>query len=150
MEKRTLKRSAIINAHAADVWKAITDPETIKQWFFGTNVKTDWKEGHPIIYSGTWKGKDYEDKGQIVKIEKNKKIEHTHWSSLSGTEDKPENYFDVSYELDEREKDTVLCITQTGLMSDDSHKHSEENWDMVLQKLKELVEKELVADQVVF
>ena len=149
MEKRTVKRSVIINAHAADIWKMITDPELIKQWFFGTNVKTDWKEGSPIIYSGSWKGKEYEDKGRILKIEKEKLIEHTHWSSLSGTEDIPENYFDVKYELEEREKDTVLCISQTGQMSEDSYKHSAENWDMVLQQLKTLVEKDLVSDPTV-
>ena len=149
MERRAVKRSVIICAPAADVWKAITDPGMIKQYFFGTNVKTDWKEGSPITYSGTWKGKEYEDKGMITKIEKNKRLEHTHWSSLSGTEDKPENYFEVIYEIEEREKDSVLCITQVGLMSEDSYKHSAENWETVLQQIKKLVEKEVVADQVV-
>ena len=149
MERRAVKRSVIINALAADVWKAITDPEMIKKYFFGTNVKTDWKEGSPITYSGTWKGKEYEDKGMITKVEKNKRLEHTHWSSLSGTEDKPENYFEVIYEIEEREKDSVLCITQVGLMSEDSYKHSAENWETVLQQIKTLVEKEVVADQVV-
>lgn len=149
MEKRAVKRSVIINAKAAEVWKAITDPEMIKQYFFETNVKTDWKEGSPITFWGTWKGKEYEDKGQITKVEKEKRLVHTHWSSLSGTEDKPENYFEVTYELEEREKDTVLAITQVGLMSEDTYKHSAENWEMVLQQLKQLLEKEAEVDQVV-
>ena len=149
MENRTVKRSVIINATPEKIWKALTDPETIKQYFFGTNVKTDWKAGSPITYWGTWKGRDYEDKGEIIKVEKEKYLEHTHWSSLSGTEDKPENYFHVSYEIEPREKDSVLCITQEGLMTEDAAKHSEENWDMVLQQLKSLLEKDIVADQVV-
>jgi uncharacterized protein YndB with AHSA1/START domain len=149
MEQRTIKRSVIINATPAQIWKAITDPDMIKQYFFGTNVKTDWKEGSPITYSGSWKGRDYEDKGQIVKVEKEKLLEHTHWSSLSGTEDKPENYFHVTYEIEEREKDSVLCITQEGGMTEDAAKHSEQNWEMVLQQLKALVEKEAVPDQVI-
>jgi uncharacterized protein YndB with AHSA1/START domain len=149
MEKRAVKRSVIVNAKAADVWKALTDPEIIKQWFFGTNVKSDWKKGSPITYSGTWKGKEYEDKGEILEVEENKKLAHTHWSSLSGTEDKPENYFEVIYELEEREKDTVLCITQVGQMSEDTYKHSAENWEMVLNQLKTLVEKQQVGDPVV-
>ncbi len=148
MEKRAVKRSVIINAAGAEVWKAITDPEMIKQYFFGTDVKTNWKEGSPIIYSGIWKGKDYEDKGQITKVEEGKLLQHTHWSSLSGVEDKPENYFEVIYEIEEREKDTVLCVTQVGLMSDDSYKHSAENWELVLQQLKDLVEKKTVGDVV--
>ncbi len=149
METRAVKRSVIINAHAADVWKAITDPEIIKQWFFGTNVKTDWKKGSPITYSGMWKGKEYEDKGQILDVVKEKRIEHTHWSSLSGTEDIPENYFNIIYEIEEKENETVLSITQAGLMSQDTYDHSLQNWDTVLQKLKELVEKDVVANQVV-
>ncbi len=147
MERRAVKRSVIINAPVAEVWKALTDPEIIKQWFFGTNTKTDWKEGSPIIYSGTWKGKDYEDKGRLKQVEKEKKIEMTYLSSLSGKEDKPENYFDIIYELDGREKDTLLCITQAGLMGEDEYKHSAENWEMVLNQLKTLVEKEVHADQ---
>lgn len=148
MENRTVKRSVIINASPEKIWKALTDPEMIKQYFFGTNVKTDWKEGSPLIYSGTWKGRDYEDKGQIIRVEKEKILEHTYWSSLSGTEDKPENYMHVTYEIEPREKDSVLCITQEGAMTEEGAKHSEENWDMVLQQLKSLVEKETVGDQV--
>ena len=149
MEKRAVKRSVIINANAPEVWRAITDPEMIKKYFFGTDVKTDWKEGSPITYSGTWKGKEYSDKGQILKVEKEKRLEHTHWSSLSGTEDIPENYFDIVYELEERENDTVLTITQVGLMSEDSYQHSSQNWEAVLQQLKDLVEKEVVAGQAI-
>ena len=149
MENRTVKRSVIIKATRAQIWKALTDPEMIKQYFFGTNVKTDWKEGSPLIYSGTWKGRDYEDKGEILRVEKEKTLEHTYWSSLSGTADKPENYMHVTYEIEPREKDNVLCITQEGAMTEEGAKHSEENWDMVLQQLKSLVEKESVGDQVV-
>ncbi|MBC7872839.1 MAG: SRPBCC domain-containing protein [Ferruginibacter sp.] len=149
MEKRAVKRSVIVNATAAEVWKAITDPAMVKQYFFGTDVSTDWKEGSPIIYSGMWKGKEYEDKGQVLKVEKEKRLEHTHWSSLSGMEDLPENYFTVIYELEERVNDTVLTITQVGLMSANSYEHSAQNWETVLQQLKALVEKEVFATQVV-
>lgn len=149
MEQRAVKRSVIINAHAEDIWKAITDPEMIKKYFFGTNVKTDWKEGSPITYYGTWKGKEYKDKGTILKVEKNKRLAHTHWSSLSGIEDIPENYFTVIYELEERVNDTVISITQVGPMSSDSYEHSAKNWETVLQQLKELVEKEVVTSQAI-
>lgn len=149
METRAIKKSIIINAHAADVWKSLTDPEKIKQWFFGTNVETDWKPGSPITYSGMWKGKEYRDKGKIIDIEKEKRIAHTHWSSLSGTEDIPENYFNVVYELYEKENDTVLTVIQKGEMSQESYDHSSKNWEEVLQKLKVQVENEVAANQAV-
>ncbi len=149
MEKRAVKRSVIISAPATEIWKAITDPETIKKFLFGADVKTNWKEGSPITYSGVYKGKEYSDKGKIIAFDKNKKLEHTHFSSLSGAEDKEENYFDVTYELEERENDTILTITQVGCLSEDGYKHSTENWECVLQKIKELVEKEVLAGHAV-
>lgn len=147
METRIIKKSIIINARAADVWKAITTPETIKKFLFGATIKTDWAVGGPISYSGTWKEKEYHDKGTILAFEENKKLEHTHWSSLSGTQDFPENYYTVTYEIEERENDTVLCISQTGTMSEDSYQHASQNWEGVLQKIKELVEKQVITNE---
>ena len=63
-----------INASKENVWHALTDPEMIKQYLFGTTVTTDWKVGSPITYQGEWEGKKYEDKGKILEFEKEKKI----------------------------------------------------------------------------
>jgi hypothetical protein len=30
----------------------MTNPEIIKQYMFGTNVISDWKEGSPIVWKG--------------------------------------------------------------------------------------------------
>ena len=57
-----------INASPEKVWTALTTPKLIKQWFFGVNTVTDWKVGSPIVHTGEWQGKAYEDKGNILKI----------------------------------------------------------------------------------
>ena len=62
----------IINAPALKVWDALTKPELIKQYLFGTTVITEWNVGSPIIYEGQWQGKPYQDKGTILKIEPGK------------------------------------------------------------------------------
>lgn len=142
MENRTVKKSINIHASTDEVWKAITDPDMIKKYFFGTHVETDWKKGHPITYSGVWKEKEYKDKGTILENKKRKKLSHTHWSSLSDLPDRPENYFTVTYDLEARgEEDTILVVSQTGPMTTDTYEHSGQNWEMVLGKLKDLVEK---------
>jgi uncharacterized protein YndB with AHSA1/START domain len=146
MEKRTLKRSVSIHAPVSKVWSAITDPATIKEYFFGTNVETDWKEGSPITYYGTWQGKEYRDKGMILEVQKERKLKHTHWSSLSGTPDEVENYFTVTYELEPKGDETILTVTQSGLMTEETKDHSGKNWEMVLQKLKDLLEKQPVEN----
>lgn len=149
MLDRTVKKSIIINAHAADVWKNITDPESIKKFLFNTEVKTDWKKGKPIEFSGTWKGRDYVGKGEILNIEKEKTLEHTYYSNLSGLPDTPENYCRVIYELEEQENQTVTSIVQTNINSQDEYDQVAEYWQMVLEKLKAIVETEVSADQVV-
>ena len=78
------KATATINAPASKVWDALTKPDQIKQYLFGTDVTTDWKVGSPITYKGEWKGKAYEDKGKVLKVEPGKRLVSTFWSSLAG------------------------------------------------------------------
>lgn len=137
----TAKSSILIAASTADVWDALTNPATIKQYMFGTEVITDWKVGHPILYRGVWEGKDYQDKGNILKFEAEKILLCNYWSSFSGLPDTKENYQNVSYEL-AREKDkTRLTITQDNIPSEEGQQQSEQNWNMVIDRLKQLLEK---------
>jgi uncharacterized protein YndB with AHSA1/START domain len=110
--KFVAKASTTVHAPASKVWDALTRPELIKQYFFDTNVVTDWKEGSPIYYRGEWKGKPFEDKGTILHVEPNKRLVSTHWSPLSGVPDTPENYHTVTYMLSEHDGHTDVTLTQ--------------------------------------
>ena len=129
-----------INADPAAVWKALTDPEIIKQYFFGTNTVTDWKKGSPIVFRGEWEGKPYEDKGTILDILPGKYVKYSYWSSMSGTPDIPENYATIKYELTKEGTSTVLTIIQNGIDTEERKNHSEETWKYVMGGLKKLVE----------
>jgi uncharacterized protein YndB with AHSA1/START domain len=141
MSKLTLTTTIDIKAPAAEVWKGLTEPELVKQYFFGTTVKSDWKAGSPITFSGEWDGKAYEDKGTIQEITPGKYVKYSYWSSMAGTEDKPENYNNVSYLVTENYGITTLELTQDGIKDETSKEHSEENWQMVLSGLKKILEK---------
>jgi uncharacterized protein YndB with AHSA1/START domain len=136
----SLNTSITISAPAAKVWEALTNPAIVKQYFFGTNVKSDWKKGSPIIWEGEWEGRAYQDKGRILDIEPGKYLKYNYWSSMSGTEDKPENYADISYSLSEQGGKTVLTITQDNIKNKESKEHSEQNWQSVFGKMKNMVE----------
>ncbi len=133
--------STTIHAPAARVWEALTKPEIIKQYFFGSNIVTDWKVGSPIYYRGEWQGKPYEDKGVVKAFEPQRRLVATHWSPLSGMPDTPENYHTVSYILDGHGDTTDVTITQDHNASEEEKQHSEQNWKMVLEGLKKLLEK---------
>ncbi len=139
--KFVARASITINAPAAKVWDALTKPELIKQYLFGTQVTTDWKVGSDITYQGEWEGKTYKDKGKILKVEPGKLLVSTFWSSLSGVPDVPENYQTVSYELSAEGRGTKLTISQDNNANQEEADHSKQNWDTVLQGMKKLLEK---------
>jgi uncharacterized protein YndB with AHSA1/START domain len=136
----TGKASAIIDAPASKVWDALTSPEIIKQYFFNTDTHTDWEVGSPIRFTGEWEGKTYEDKGTVLAFEQNRRISYTYWSSMSGIEDLPENYVTVTYKLSEEKDKTRLEITQENIPDEKTKEHSEDNWNKVLNNLKQLLE----------
>ena len=140
MANLSLKTTINVNAPAAKVWKALTDPEIVKQYFFGTNVKSDWKKGSRITWSGEWEGKTYEDHGTILEINPGQHVKYSYWNSMSGTEDKPENYQNVTYDLNENNGVTTLTIIQDNVKSEQAKEHSEQNWQWIFGKLKKLIE----------
>lgn len=135
-----VNKSIFINANAAAVWDALVNPQKIKQYLFGTDTISEWKEGSRITYKGIWQGKEYEDGGIILKLVPEKIFQSTYWSSMSGTEDKPENYATVTYELFKEANGTWLTLTQDNCKTEEQKKHLEENWDMMLDGLKKVAE----------
>ena len=137
----TAKTSIDIHAPAAKVWKALIRPELIKQYMFGTEAISDWKVGSPITYKGVWEGKSYEDKGKILQIVPEKLFQSTYWSSIGGSEDRPENYATVTYELEARNGSTILTVSQDNIADEKEVGHMKKNWNMVLETIKKLLEK---------
>jgi uncharacterized protein YndB with AHSA1/START domain len=137
----TLNTSISINAPKSKVWMALIDPEQVKKYFFGTILKSDWKVGSAITFSGEWEGKPYLDKGTILQIEKEKLLEYNYWSSFSGMEDIPENYAVIIYSLEQKAGQTTIYISQDSIKTKEALDHSEQNWQMIMRSLKELLEK---------
>lgn len=135
-----LKISLPINRDSPEVWDALVNPEKIRKYLFGTEASSDWKIGSPIIFTGTWKGKSYRDQGTIQDLIPGRKLQYTYWSSLSGLEDIPDSYTLITFELEPGENTTLLSLTQAGFPTEDSYRHSELNWRMVLNQIRDLLE----------
>ena len=141
MEKNLVaKASTTIDARREDVWKALVDPEAIKQYMFGTTVVSDWREGSPIVWKGEWKGKPYEDKGVILQLKPGRTLQYSHFSPLSGAPDRPENYHTVTVELSGDGDRTHVALSQDKNASDEERAEAEKNWGMMLDGLKKFVE----------
>ena len=117
-----------IDAPASDVWDALVNPEKIKQYMFGTNVVSDFKEGSPITWKGEWKGKPYEDKGVIKRATPGRVLEYTH------------NEHTVIVELSGNNRTTKVHLWQDNNPDEKAKQESEKNWAMMLEGLKKMVE----------
>jgi uncharacterized protein YndB with AHSA1/START domain len=140
MTKHIAHTEISIAAPPDRVWAALTTPEMIKQFMFGADVHTDWKVGGPLTYTGEYQGKKYEEKGTIKKIEPNKVLAATHFSSMSGKPDVPENYALVTWQLQPKQDVTVLSVDQDNIDSEKGVEQSKQNWTGVLQSIKKIVE----------
>ena len=139
-ENAILKQSIQINTKCSNVWVALTTPEWIKKYLFGTETISEWKVGSPIIFQGEWEGKKYSDKGTILKFEKNKIFQYDYWSNFSGFEDKPENYTRITFELSETNNKTFLTLLQDHFVTQLQYEHSSKNWEMILTSIKKMLE----------
>jgi uncharacterized protein YndB with AHSA1/START domain len=136
----TATSSTTIRAEPAAVWAALTDPALVSKAFFGAAVESDWRPGSAITFSGEWQGKQFRDHGEIVTVEPARRLEFTHFSPLTGQPDVPENYHVVTFDLAPTDGGTTVKIRQTNAHSEAEKAHSEQNWNTVLQNLKETVE----------
>jgi uncharacterized protein YndB with AHSA1/START domain len=141
MDKNLMaKASVTINASSAKVWDALVSPEAIKQYMFGTNVVSDWREGSPIIWQGEWQGRAYEDKGVILQFKPGRTLQYSHFSPLSGLPDKPESYHTVTIELSGEGDQTRVSLAQDNNLTEQAREHSEKNWGIMLTALKKFLE----------
>lgn len=138
----SITKQITIKALPSQVWEALTSPEIIKQYMFGTEVESTWQKGSSIIYKGQWDGQPFEDIGLILGISPEKFLKVDYFSASSGLEDQPENHNVITYELVSKEDGhSTLVITQDNNPSQSAADHVGENWEMTLFQIKTILEK---------
>ena len=110
MEKQIVDIETTIAAEPDKVWSALTGPGATVMPM--TKVDTDWTVGHPIVVSGEWKGKSFEDHGQIKKVSEGREVIFTHWS---GDRPQPADYHVVRYALSADGERTKVRLTQSNI-----------------------------------
>lgn len=140
-----LQKTVTLNVPVEEAWDALTRPELIRRWFFGVDTRSTWMEGTPITHRGEYQGKPYEDRGEILKFQPPKLLSYSHWSSMSGLPDSPENYQHVTYSLVSKGWSTELTLTEENLPNEEAQELSEKSWDVALEMLKQMLDKQPVT-----
>ena len=140
-----VSQSILVNAQPSKVWNALTNPEIIKEYLFGTETITDWKVGSDIIFQGEYgdnKEYKYRDKGIVRENMPNEILSYSYWSGFSGLEDKPENYSLVTYTLvDKGNNQTEFTWTQKGFGTEEGYQHSLTGMTGFLEQIKGIIER---------
>jgi hypothetical protein len=131
-----------IAASAEKVWAAITRPDMVKLWQYGSVLNTTWALETPIRFTTAWGDKVFEQCGSVISFLPNKMLKYSLFAPRQDLLDSPENYFFMSYVLEENAGKTILSIIQ-----DDPRPQTEpataddRAGNAILQGLKELVER---------
>ncbi len=129
-----------INASPEKVWDGLTKPSAVKEYMMGAELKTDWKVGSSITWKGEYKGKPFEDKGEVLKNEKPKHLVYTH-SSPGAEANAKKTFRTIDIGLTPKGNGTRLTLTQDSVPDEAAKKESEKTWMMMLEGLKKVVEK---------
>jgi uncharacterized protein YndB with AHSA1/START domain len=149
MEKLLVKNVIEINAPASKVWNALVNPEETKKYMFGCETVSDWKPGCPLLWKGSYEGKEMVFvKGTIVDIQPGKFLAYTTIDPNNPSiADVPENYLTVTYSLAPEGGKTLLTVTQGdyNTVADGERRYKEaynngEGWNPILVEIKKLVE----------
>lgn len=135
MTEDLVATSAItIDAPTAAVWAALTSPAAAKQYMFGADVRSDWKVGSPISWSGEFKGKAFKDTGEVLQSDPGRLLQYSHVSAG--------DHHVVTIELAPAAPGnrTAVTLRQNNNATEETRKHSEQNWKTMLEGLKKVVE----------
>jgi uncharacterized protein YndB with AHSA1/START domain len=138
-----IKKSIVINASPEVVFKAITDPNELTNWFPDQAI-LEPKVGGKMKFSFYKKNSDdhrrmdYFPEGTIIEFIPNRKISYT-WEHPN-IPDFPRTV--VTWELEKTEDDkTTLNLLHTGFKVDKMFKEHDEGWSHFLNKLVKYCEK---------
>jgi len=130
----------VLYAPIQKVWNALTQPDLVKQWQYGSDLITDWIVGNEIRFRNEWEGQVFEQWGTVLEVIPNQKIKYSLFFPRPELEDKPENYFIMSYILTEENQKVKLEILQEDNRPGAIQEEPQDEENPILQGLKALIE----------
>lgn len=130
-----------IETSTKKVWEALTNGDLTEQYFFGSRVDSEWKEGSQITYS---RGSKVTDWGEILKCEPEKRLSFT-WINKWDEEERQEPTI-ATFLLKEMNGTVRLTLRHENLKDadlvedEDTFVGFNNGWPAILSNLKTMLE----------
>ncbi len=109
---KTTESTVTIHAPAHKVWRALTQPDLVKQWQYGSDLLTTWRPGTPIVFRNEWNGQTFEQKGTVVEFTPESRLKYSLFFPRPDLQDVSANHFFMTYELSESGGATTVVFRQ--------------------------------------
>lgn len=130
----------IINATKQKVWDVLTKPEFVKQWQYGSDLITTWTVNDRIEFVTKWEDKVFRQWGTVLSYNPTDNLSYTLFAPRPGLEDKPENYFTMTYTLTLIDGATQLEIIQQDNRPNAVQEEPQGDENPILQGLRKVAE----------
>src|SRR5687767_8117160 len=148
MSKKVVTNTITIIAPVEKVWNALVNPEETKKYMFGCETVSDWKVGDPLLWRGSYEGKEMVFvSGRVLEIQPNKLLKYSVIDPNATYPHTPENHLNVTYELSNIGGVTTLKVSQDGFegAADGEKRYTDvynngDGWNPILLEIKKLVE----------
>jgi uncharacterized protein YndB with AHSA1/START domain/DNA-binding transcriptional ArsR family regulator len=123
-----------IRATPEEVWRALTDPELTRQYYYDNAVESDWKPGSPLVYRNPDGSEAIQC--EIVEADAPRRLVHTFF--FPGTDESPSR---CTWTIEARGAATLLILTHDEFDGvTDTFRSVEHGWVPILSGLKTLLE----------
>jgi uncharacterized protein YndB with AHSA1/START domain len=134
-----------INSKPGRIWTTLTNAQLMTKWIgdpeMKIEVETEWKVNSPIFIRG-FHHVEFENKGTILRYDKEKKLSYTHLSSISRLPDKAENYTILEFTLTPDGNSTLLTLDIVNFPTESIRKHLEFYWRTTILTIKDVIERQ--------
>ncbi|MCA8971641.1 MAG: SRPBCC domain-containing protein [Planctomycetes bacterium] len=127
-------------ASKAAVWDALTNPDKVKVWQYGSELVTSWKVGDPIRFRTEWNGQIFEQWGTVLEFTPDERLKYTLFAPRPDLEDEPENYFEMEYVVTGKGDTTELVIVQVDNRPGAEQEPEQGDENPILNMLRDLLE----------
>lgn len=135
-------RSVVLNASPERVWEALTHPGMTKEYLFNCEVRSDWRKGSTLQWTGNYNGRPVDEHGKVLDVIPGRLIKYSGFDRLAEGDATREGDVYITHELVPYGSKTKLLTTLEHFEGDAARAEvAAEHWDFeVMPKLQSLVE----------